>query len=228
MGLVFVAEVFEGRAHRVHRALAQAAYRGRGHGLAEVFHEGEMLHFPPAVGDFLVEILELGQAFPAGGALAAGLGVEEADEVAGHIHHAAGAVHDDHAAGAHDGTHLLEAVVIHRQVKELLRDATPRGAAGLHCLEGVAVADAAAQVEDDLPQGHPHGHFHQTRVVHRAHQRKDLGALAVGRAHGGVPLGPQVDDVRHVGPGLDVVDDGREAKKPGLGGVGRPGKGSPM
>ena len=71
----------------------------------------------------------------------------------------------------------------------------------------------------------PHGHFHQAGVVHRAHQGKDLGALAVFRALAGVPLGPHVDDFRHVGPGLDVVDDGREAKKAGLGGVGRPGVG---
>ena len=92
------------------------------------------------------------QAFPAGGAFAAGFFVEERDEIAGHVHHATGGVHDDHAAGAHDGAHGLEAVVVHRQVQELSGDAAAGGAAGLDRLEFPVLADAAAQLIDDLAQ----------------------------------------------------------------------------
>ena len=40
VGLIFLPEVFQGAEHRVHRALAQAAEGGRGHGGAQLFHQG--------------------------------------------------------------------------------------------------------------------------------------------------------------------------------------------
>ena len=44
----------------------------------------------------------------AGRALAAGLVLREVEEEAGHVDHAGVLVHDDHAAGAHDGAELLQ------------------------------------------------------------------------------------------------------------------------
>ena len=60
----------------------------------------------------------------------------------------------------------------------LLGDAAAGRAAGLDGLELLAVGDAAADVEDDLAEGDPHGDFDQAGVVDLADQREDLGPLA--------------------------------------------------
>ncbi len=48
-------------------------------------------------------------------------------------------------------------------------------------------------------------------VVHLAHQREDLGPLAVLGPDAPEPLGALLDDERHGGPGLHVVQVGRTA-----------------
>src|SRR5450759_4868084 len=82
--------------------------------------------------------------------------------------------------------------------------------------------DAAADVEDQLAQGHAHRYLDEAGVVQLAGQGEDLGARAVLGPHRPVPLGPVDDDQRDVGPGLDVVDVGRFAPQAGDRRVGRP------
>ncbi len=124
-----------------------------------------------------------------GHALAARLGLGEVDEEARQVDHAGGLVHDDHAAGAHDGAGLHERVVVDRQVEVLAAQTAAGRAAHLHRLEVPVARDAAAHAEDELAQGDAHRHLDEPGVGHLAGQREDLGALAALGAHGGEPLG---------------------------------------
>src|SRR5208337_3609576 len=153
MRLVFLPEIADGGEHRVGRRLPQTAKGGL---FDEFGHPGQPVDVPlPAVsgGDAFQYFHHPEGAFPAGGALAAGFILGEVDKVFGHVHHAIPLVHDDHAAGAHDGTQGPQRIIVHRGVQVRLRDAAAGGAAGLHCLEGLAPGNAAADVEDHLPQG---------------------------------------------------------------------------
>ena len=150
--------------------------------------------------------MHLRRAGAAGNALAAGLGHAELDEEAGHVDHAGGVVHDDHAAGAHDGADLHEGVVADAEVQHLGGNAAAGGTAGLHRLEGVSAGYAAADDLDDLAQLDAHGHFDQAGVGDFAGEGEDLGAFASLRAHVGKPLAAVADDGRDVGVGFDVVD----------------------
>ena len=105
----------------------------------------------PALGDGLQHFLEAQGPFPAGGAFAAGLVPGEVQEVLGDVHHAILFIHDDHAAGTHDGAQGRQGVIVHRGVQELLGDAAARGAAGLHRLDGPVAGDAAADVVRSSP-----------------------------------------------------------------------------
>ena len=93
---------------------------------------------PSARGDGVEDAQGLVEADAAGDAFAAGLGVRELDEVAGHIDHAVVFVHDHHAAGAHDGADLREAFVIDRGVEHLHGNAAAGGSAGLHGFHAAA------------------------------------------------------------------------------------------
>ena len=81
------------------------------------------------------DVVHLDGARAAGNAFAAGFLHAELHEEAGDVHHARGFVHDDQAAGAHDGADARERFVIDRQIQELLGDAAAGGAAGLRGFE---------------------------------------------------------------------------------------------
>ena len=106
-------------------------------------------------------------------------------------------------------------LVADRRVEVLGRDAAARRTTGLHRLEGPAVDDAAADVEDDLPQGHAHGHLDQAGVDDAAGEREDLGALRLADADGGVLLRTIAQDGRDAGQRLHVVDERGAAPQAG-------------
>ena len=81
------------------------------------------------------------------------------------------------------------------------------GAADLHGLELFAVPDAAADVENHLPDGGAHGDLDEAGVHHVAGESKGLGSGAGTGADGVVPLHAVADDQRHVGKGLHIVED---------------------
>src|ERR1700728_3860271 len=104
----------------------------------------------------------------------------------------------------------------------LLGQAAARRSASLYCLEFSSVGNAAADAEDDLPQGHAHGHFDQAGALNFAGQREDLGSLAARGTHGGEPLAAVADDGGNVGEGFDVVDERGIAPQAGDSRIGRP------
>ena len=75
-------------------------------------------------------------------------------------------------------------------------------------LEFPFLGDASSHVIDDLAEGGPHRHFHQTGVLDLAHEAEDLRALAVLGSHAGVPVGPLEHDHRDIRIGLDIVEVG--------------------
>ncbi len=91
--------------------------------------------------------------------------------------------------------------------------------AGLHGLEGPVLEDAAADVEDDVPQGRAHGELDQAGILDLADQREGLGALGLVGSHRGEPVAPVGDDGADVGPGLDVVEHRRQVEEALVGGV---------
>ncbi len=82
------------------------------------------------------------------------------------------------------------------------------GAASLHSFEFLVVFNAAANVENDLPQRYPKWHFNQTSILDITSQGKSFGALALFRAHAGVPFRTFKNYLGNVSISFDVVDIG--------------------
>ncbi len=97
----------------------------------------------------------------------------------------------------------------------------PEGPPVCTALNLPAVRDAAADVEDDLPQRDAHGHLDQARAAHAAGQGEDLGPLALAGADAGEPAAALADDGRDVGVGLHVVQQRRAAPQAVVGRVWR-------
>ena len=145
----------------------------------------------------------------------------ELDKVAGHIDHAVVFVHDHHAAGAHDGADLRQALVIDRRIEHIDGNAAAGRSAGLHGFDAAAGHGALADVVDEALQRGTQRHLHQTGVLNLAHQRKDLGSRTLLAAGLGKPCGAASDDGSNVVPGFDVVDVGRLAVQTLLRGIRR-------
>ena len=157
--LELVAEVAQGREHRVRRALAEPAERRVADHPAQLVERLEVLVGRLAVREAVEDPQRLVEADPARDALAAALRVGELDEVAGDVDHAVVFVHDDHAARAHDRAELGERLVVDGRVEHVRRDAAARRAAGLHGLDVAAVRAALADVVDELGERRPERHL---------------------------------------------------------------------
>ena len=218
---VLVPEVLERALDRLAGALAQAAQGRMGDGVRQLLQKVQVLQ-RALVGDDPVQDLQhpLG-ALPAGNALAAAFVLGEVHEEPGHFHHTGLVVHDHKTAGANHGSHLLEGIEVQGQIQMLLGQAAAGGAADLHRFELGAIPHTAADVEDDLPQGGTHGHFDQAGVLDVARQGKSLGARAVFRADGAVPVRPTGNDMRHIGQRLHIVEHSGLVKQATLHGAGR-------
>ena len=221
MVFVFVAEVADGGEHGIGRGLAERAERAVADHAAQLVEKIEVLRGAAAGGDGVEDAQGLVEADAAGDAFAARLGVRELDEVAGHVDHAVVFVHDDHAAGAHDGADLGEAFVVDGGVEHLHGNAAAGGSAGLHGFHAAAGRGAFADVVDEALERRAQRHFDQAGVLHLAHQREDFGAGALGAAGFGKPGGAARDDGRDVVPGFDVVDVGGPSPQAFLRGIRR-------
>ena len=87
----------------------------------------------------------------------------------------------------------------------LCRNTSAGRAAGLGCLELLAIGDAAADLFDDGTQRRSHGNLHQAGIGDLTAQGKYLGSFGLLRTHGSKPLGTLEDDPRNVGIGFYVI-----------------------
>ena len=220
---VFVAEVADGREHRVGRGLAQAAERRVLDHLAQVDEPLDVGLLAAAFADPVQDLEHPLRAYAARHALAARFFLHKFQEETGDVDHAAILVHHDQAAGAHDRAEFRERLVVQGHVQVVLGNAAAGGPAHLRGLELLARRGAAAHVVDQIAQGHADGHFHQAGILDCASQGEDLGAAALFRAVLGVPRAAVEDDRRHVGVGLDIVQERRFAPQAPLGGERRAG-----
>jgi hypothetical protein len=204
--LELLAEVADVTEHRVGGRLAQPAERGVLDGLAQLQQLLDVAFPPFTVADAGDDLEHALGAHPAGSALAAALLLCELQEEAGHVDHAAVLVHDNEAAGAHDGAQLLYGLVVNGHVEVLARDGAAGRAAQLGRFELAVVGDAAGDVVDDVAQGDAHVDFHQADVVDLAREGEDLGAGALLGAGGTEPLVAVADDAGDGGERLNVVE----------------------
>ncbi len=225
VGHILVPEILQGGEHRVGGRLAQGAQGGVLQVVAQLLDGVQVLQGAVAIGDLGEQVVEPLGADAAGRALAAALVHAELQEELGDVHHAVVLVHDDEAAGAHHGADGGEGLVVDGGVDETGGDAAAGGAAGLGGLELLAVRAAAADVLDDGAQGGAHGGLHQAGVGDLAAQGKDLGALALLGADGGVLVRAVVEDPGDIGVGLHVVEQGGPLEQALIGGEGRAGPG---
>ena len=179
---VLLAEVANGGEHGIGRGLTEAAERALADHAAEFVEKVQVLGGAVALGDGVENAERLVEAHAAGDAFAAGFGVRELDEVAGHVDHAVVFVENHHAAGAHDGADLREGFVVDGRVEHFDGNAAARGSAGLHGFDAAAGDGAFADVVDEALERRAERHFDQAGVLDFADQRKDLGAGALGAA----------------------------------------------
>ncbi len=108
---------------------------------------------------------------------------------------------------------------IGRSLHSTGRDAGHRRAAGNDGEQIVpAAAHAAGIMVDQLAQGDAHLLLDIARLVHVAGEAEQLGAGIVGAAERGEPGGAATQNVGDDGDGLDIVDGGRRAIEPDIGG----------
>ena len=222
---VFVPEIPESGQNRIGGRLPQAA---EGCGLdvhGQLLQFVQILHLAFATANPIQDVEHVACAHTAGRALPARLILRKLQEVPGDIDHAGALVHDDETTRSHDGSGFLHRVVVDWKVEILHGQATTGGATELGRLERAVVRYPAPDVVDHLPQGGPHGDFHQARVVHAPGQGEDLGSRATLGAEPPIPILSVENDGRNVGKGLHIVDAGRLALVTPFHREGRPGRG---
>jgi len=206
--LEFIAEVLEGAHHGLSGGLPEGAEGGVYQDAGQPLHQVQVRHGSAALGDAGHGLQDAGGAFPAGGALAAGLVAEEFSHGADKIHYADTLVHHQHGPGAHGAARLGHGAVVHRGVQGRGGDEACRGAACLAHLELAAGEQTAAVGIDEFPQGQARRRFHYLRGPHLADDLVNLGAGGVGGAQGFIPGPALAENGRHAGQSLHVIDDG--------------------
>ena len=106
MGLIFTSEIFKGGEHRVGGCLAQAAHGRLLDGFCQFLQKLQVSRFSLALCNALQDLQHPPGAITAGEAFSAGLVTDKVHEIPGRIHHAGVLVHDNQAAGPHDGPKL--------------------------------------------------------------------------------------------------------------------------
>ena len=159
------------------------------HQVAELFQQRQIRRRGLSGGDLLQDVVHLLRADAARNALAAGFGHAELHEELGHIHHAGGLVHHDHAARAHDGADASRAI--------RNPPANPGARAGMQPPEGPPVCTALNCLPSGMPPPMskmisrsvmPMGTSIRPVLFDPAGQGEHLGALALFRADGGEPV----------------------------------------
>ena len=124
--LVFLAEIADGAQDRIRGRLAEAAEGGVLDDGRHLLEELDVALLALALGDVRQDLQHPLGPLAAGGALAAGFILAEVHEEAGHVDGAGVLVHDDQAAGTHDGAQFDHLLVIDGGVEVLHRDACRR------------------------------------------------------------------------------------------------------
>ena len=152
------------------------------------------------------------------GALPARLHVVKARDPLRHPHHARGVVHDHDRPGAEHRARRPDGVVVHVDVHhELAREHRHRRAPRDHRLQAPPVAHPAGHREE-LAKGGAEGDLEVARAVDVTGDGEHLGPARVLDPERPEPLRPVAQDRRNGRERLGIVDGGRPAVEPGIGG----------
>ena len=149
VSVVLIAEVTDGGQNGVGSGLTQAAQSAVLNSQAQLFQQLDVAFATLAGNNTAQDFLQTLGTDTAVDTLTAGLVLGEVQEELGHTHHAGGLVHNDHTAGAHDGAGSAQSLVVDDGVQQVSGDTAAGGAAQLHSLELMTVADAAGDTEDN-------------------------------------------------------------------------------
>src|SRR5437867_7308276 len=197
MRLVLIPEMLERAGDRSDLRVAEGADRAACDVAAQAEQEVQILLPAAAVLNASQDLQEPETPFAARGALAAGLMVEELQEIFRGPDHARAFFHHRDPAGPQHGPGLRERVEVHLDIQVLRGQEGGRRAAWDEGLEGLVPAHAAGDLIDHLPEGDAHRHFIIARALHVPAQAEDAGPRALGRTPDrGEPLGAPVHDMR--------------------------------
>ena len=224
MRQILILKILHGTQDRIGRGLSQTAKGSVLDRFGKIPEADHILWRPPAVGDFLQNLVEPFGPYPAGRAFAAALLHTEFEIEFSNIDHTVVFAEDNHPPGAHHRPDLFQGFIIDRGVQKLRRNTAAGRAAGLNRFERLAVLDPPSDIEDDLPQGGPHGNLHQPDIVDLPGQGKDLGPLGGFGPYRCVPGTPVQNDLGNIGVCFHIIDTGRPLPQTALGregGLGR-------
>src|SRR5438445_2432665 len=218
--LVFVPEVLERAGDRRDLGVPKGADRAAGDVAAQSQQGREVVHLALPMVDPSKYLQQPQTSLPAGGALAAGLVVEEVQEIFRGPHHARAFLHHRDPAGPQHGPGLCDRVEVHFDIQMLRGHEGGRRAPRNEGLQRLVTPHPPGDVVDHLPEGDTYRHFLIARAFHVPAQAEDAGPRALGRAPaGGEPLRPTVDDLEDVLQRLDVVHHRRQLEQPVRGGA---------
>src|SRR3990172_7217527 len=161
----------------------------------------------------------------AGNALSTGFSLGKIQKIMGYVYHTGILIHYNHPAGPHHRPCLSETLIIHRQIQQLFRDASPGRSAGLDCLKCLTLWYATPYLVNKLPQGNAHRYFHKPGVVYLSHEGKYLSTLTPVCPYSRVIFSAPIDNERYICPGLYIVYICGPTPQPLLGRIWRSGPG---
>ena len=177
VSFILIAEIAQGRKHRVGGSLSQATGRVFFYIIAELFQFIQILHGSLALGNLGQDLKNTFGTDTAGSTFAAGFFYGKLQEELGDINHTVCFIHNNQSAGAHHGADGNQVVIVNGNIVMLCRDTSAGRSAGLGSLEFLSVGNAAADLFDNLAKGGTHGDFHQTGIVNLTAQCKYLCSL---------------------------------------------------
>ena len=174
----------------------------------------QILHRSLSLGDPRENIQHSARTDAARRAFATGLIHRKLQEKLRDVDHTGVFVHDDHAARTHHRAKLAQGFIVDRRIQMLCRNAAARRSAGLRSLERLAVRNPPADIVDYFPHGRTHRDLNQTGIVDFAAERENLCAGGLLRTDAAEPVRALKQNLRHIGEGLNIVENRRLAKQP--------------
>ena len=197
MGFKFVAEIFNGRQHRIGRGLTESAQTLRPDRLRELFQLFDIARPAFAIAKPRQNFKHPLGADAAGRAFAARFALRERQKIACHFDHAVAVVQHYESAGTHHRSDFFQRFKVDRGIAERRRNTSAGRSTDLHRLECPAVGNAAADLINHFVNSYTHRHFNQPAALDFTRQRKHLGAFTVFRSKPGERFRAIANDPRH-------------------------------
>src|SRR5699024_2073701 len=170
------------------------------------FFQGiQILQLSFSVYDPLQDLQHTFGTFTAGNTFSAGLPLGKAHEETGNFYHTGIFIHNNQAAGAHDGIVFLHIVKIQPYIQMFFCKTSAGRTADLDSLKVAAPFDAAADIVDDLPECSTHGNLNKAGVFNSTCNRESLGSRAAFCSDGTEPVSSFYDNTGNICKSFHVI-----------------------